>query len=86
MESFIIGDKEFVEADEEKFSITAESFLTLTRTYENVCRADKEFNRHMSISMYNYYNIHFCARNAAMHNHTGMTTEDEKNNLPFLLK
>jgi hypothetical protein len=83
MECFVIdGDRGFTEdAGEQKFSVTADSFVSLTkRTYDNVCAADKEFNRHVSLSMYQYYNtVHFWARLAAIREHTGLATEDERN-------
>jgi hypothetical protein len=53
---------------EQKFTVTADSFINLVkRTYETMSSADKEFNRHVSLSMYQYYIvIHFWARLAAI--------------------
>jgi hypothetical protein len=83
MECFVIdGDRGLTEdAGEQKFTVTTDSFVSLTkRTYDNVCAADKEFNRHVSLSMYHYYNtIHLWARLAAIREHTGLATEDEHN-------
>jgi hypothetical protein len=47
-------DRGFIEdAGEQKFSVFADSFISLTkRTYENVCTADKEFNRHVTVLQY----------------------------------
>jgi hypothetical protein len=83
MEAFVIdGDRGLVEdAGEQKFTVTADSLISLVkRTYETMSSADKEFNRHVSLSMYQYYNvIHFRARLAAIREHTGLATEDERN-------
>lgn len=83
MEAFVIdGDRGLVEdAGEQKFTVTADSLISLVkRTYETMSSADKEFNRHVSLSMYQYYNvIHFWARLAAIREHTGLATEDERN-------
>jgi hypothetical protein len=88
LESFVIdGDRGFIEqAGEQKFSITAEGFTSLVRrTYETVCAADKDFNRHVSLSMYQYYNtVHFWARIAAIRNHSGFSVEDERNIICYL--
>jgi hypothetical protein len=88
LEAFVIdGDRGFIEeAGEQKFTITADSFITLSRrTYETVCAADKEFGRHVSPGMYQYYNvIHFWARIAAIRDHYGYATDDEKNLIRYL--
>jgi hypothetical protein len=83
LESFVIeGDRGYVEdAGVQKFTVTADSFVSLVqRTYETVSAADKEFSRHVSQSMYLYYNtMHFWGRIAAIRVHTGLATEDEQN-------
>jgi hypothetical protein len=54
LESVIEGDRGFVEeAGEQRFTITADNFISLIRrTYENVRAADKEFNRYVSFGAY----------------------------------
>ena len=88
MEAFAIdGFRGFAEEGRENtFTVTADSFIALVRrTYENVCTADKEFSRHVSYSMYQYYNtIHFWGRVAMIRSHSGRTTEDERNLISYL--
>ena len=89
MEAFVIeGDKGFVEeAGRKVFSPSFESFISLIeRTYTQVCTTDKQFQRHVSLSMYVYCNVaHLHARIAAIRQHTGRSVEDE-NNLIFYMK
>jgi hypothetical protein len=83
LEVFVIeGDRGFTEdAGMQTFTVTTDSFITLvTRTYHRVCAADKEFGRFVSLTMYLYYNVlHFWARIAAIREHRGMASEEERN-------
>jgi hypothetical protein len=88
LEAFVVEcHRGFTEdAEINTFTITADSFVTLvTRTYHTVCAADKEFARYVSLSMYLYYNtLHFWARTAAIREHRGFATEEERNLIRYL--
>lgn len=83
----IEGDQGFVEETGHKvFSPTFESYVSLVeRTYAQVCTADKEFQRHISLAMYLHYHIvHLYARIAVIRQHGGKATEDENNLVRYL--
>lgn len=78
----IEGDKGFLEeVGVKNFSPSFESFISLVeRTYTQVCTADKQFQRHVSLSMYVYCNVlHLHARIAAIRQHTGKSITEENN-------
>jgi hypothetical protein len=88
LEAFVIdGDQSYVEAaGKPDFTITTDSFISLNRrTYNTVCISDKEFGKHVSLSMYLYYNtLHFWARIADIRHHHGYASIEEQNLVRYI--
>ena len=70
----------------QKFMVMADSFVSLVRTFENTCAADKQLSQNKPPTLYQCCNVQqFWVRSAACRECYGQATQDEIDLVCYIL-